>query len=285
MKRRTALRAIGTVAIGSAATSSTAAAVTDPSNATKTEVYSDYVGSFSTDDWNSGRVRVYGIDEYSESAVDDVCSDVGEFLDHLVTFEDSIDGFRLRGFTTNLEPFTGSNGNQWQFPQADEYVDAFGHDSLGGGNVWLITRDSSGDNGSLDRPHNHVFGPKPYATDSSLNFQYPHSFTRDNTDQENDGDDIYWPACHELTHQMARTEYYSDALPNTTSDHYLASTLCDTLKCFDQSSSIMARPSNTDFLESGDCTGDASQADSYALRTSSCERTAILETRTGVKNS
>lgn len=284
MKRRTLLRAIGTAAVGTTAVAGVTGAVTDPSNASANEVYASFIGDYNYESWDTGRVRVYGIDEYSESDVDAVCSDVEDFLSSLANQESNISGFRLRGFTTNLDPFTGDYASNGKYQQADEYVDAFGHDSFGGGNVWLVTRDSGGDNGTLDRPHNCAFGPKPYANDSSLNFQYPHSFTRDNTVQDNGGNDIHWAACHELTHQMARTEYYSDALPNTSRDHELASTVCDSPYCYDQSSTVMARPSNTDLIESGDCTGNASAADSYSLYTSSCTRTAIDETRLGVKN-
>lgn len=284
MKRRSLLSGLGAAAVGTTVFAGTASAVTDPGDATKREVFQREYGSFSFDDWNCGRVRVYGIDEYSDSGINDVCDDVGTFLDHLVNSVDEFDGFKLHGYATNLDPFTGDNSGQDQFELADDYVDAFGDDDLGGGNVWLITRDSSGENGSLERDHNIAFGPTPYATDSSLSFQYPHSFTRDNTESDDNGDPVHWSACHELGHQMANSDYYADELPDTDSDHYLAGTVCDGSRCADRSSTIMARPSNAEYMNNGDCQGNASAADSYSLRTSPCERTAFNQSRLGVKN-
>ena len=43
---------------------------------------------------------MYGIEEYSDGAINDVCDDVGTFLDHLASSVDEFDGFKLYGYAT-----------------------------------------------------------------------------------------------------------------------------------------------------------------------------------------
>jgi len=50
---------------------------------------------------------VYGIEEYSDGAINVVCDDVGTFLDHLASSVDEFDGFKLYGYATGSTRFHG----------------------------------------------------------------------------------------------------------------------------------------------------------------------------------
>lgn len=261
--RRTVLKAIGTSTAATTALGfgvQTAAAETDPSNAQiKERVFVDATSGFGYDQWDSMRYRIYGTNMYDGSTVEAVSSDVATWCQNVVNLSDQINEYRVVGRTTNIDPFA-----QDQI-LADQYVEEFGHDYYGGGNLWL---DEGGS--AWDKAANGPTGPEPYRNrNDDSQASYPHAWKADGK-----VDGIYWAAAHECAHLLSREQYWGTSLSNTDGDHELA-----TEKYFD--ATVFTRPSIAEHIEEGDCTGSEALASSHSLKVSNCAVTAFEDSTDG----
>lgn len=200
----------GLVALGSVGAGMASAADPCPPTpvdaATANSINDPREHNFTPDDWHCARVRVYLTNKHHEAGLRHTLLSVETMLENLVDATNHLDGFLVRGFTTNVEPFSNACSGRSEYRAADAYVEQFGHEQYGGANLWL-----DDDGGTLGvAPGNHPCGPRPYerAADADqwntlANHEFPHSFKEPVTTYDPDaGMDVTWAACHELMHQF-----------------------------------------------------------------------------------